>query len=72
MNTFIISTLSALVLAGGLNLGSVALANAQGFPPCFRGDTMDRDGGPSGALGAPKCGANYAQGVVVHMDRAIG
>jgi hypothetical protein len=56
MRTFIISALSALSLAASLNAVSINAANAQA-PSCFQGDTMDRDGGVTGALGAPKCDA---------------
>jgi hypothetical protein len=71
MNTFVISALSALLLAASLNVASIGAASAQ-TASCFRGDTMDRDGGPSGRLGSPQCGGNYAQRIVIGTDRAIG
>jgi hypothetical protein len=71
MKAFIISTLSALTLAGALNVTDIGVAAAQGGA-CFRGDTMDRDGGPTGALGAPKCGTNHTRRTVFRADRTVG
>jgi hypothetical protein len=68
MKTIIISTLFALSIAAAMNVADFGVAAAQGAV-CFRGDTMDRDGGHSGALGAPKCDGNYAQRVVLLTNR---
>jgi hypothetical protein len=58
MKAFIINALSALTLAGALNAAGISVATAQ-TGACFRGDTMDRDAGHTGALGAPKCTAKF-------------
>ena len=41
-------------LALGLALAGPAFANERGQSSSFQGDTMDRDGGPSGRSGAPQ------------------
>jgi hypothetical protein len=71
MKAFIISTLSALTLAGALNVADIGVAAAQAGA-CFRGDTMDRDGGPTGALGAAKCGTNHTQPTAFRANRTGG
>lgn len=70
MKAFIIGALSALTFAAALNVADIGAAVAQ-TNVCFRGDTMERDGGHSGALGAPKCDGIYAQRFVVEANRAV-
>jgi hypothetical protein len=70
MKSLVINVLSAILVVGGLSVANVGAAAAQARS-CFQGDTMDRDGGQSGALGAPTCGANTAQRIVIHARREI-
>jgi hypothetical protein len=50
MKKVLLGLCSAVVLSA-----SAGAASAAPFPVCFRGDTMDRDGDHTGAIGAPKC-----------------
>jgi hypothetical protein len=65
MKTLLIRLMAVLALGTSV-VAIPALANAQ--TTCFQGDTMDRDGGHSGALGAPSCNyqprafSSYVQG----------
>jgi hypothetical protein len=66
MKKIFAAALPILALSAGVGMASVNTATAQGFPvgsaqrftACFQGDTMQRDGGRGGDLGAPKCSEN--------------
>jgi hypothetical protein len=61
MKPIFASALSILALAASLQMASAkqvshaATAMSSVSAACFQGDTMQRDGGWSGDLGAPKC-----------------
>jgi hypothetical protein len=65
MKTIIAGVLSALALTA-----TVSVASAQSFPPCFQGDTMDRDASHTGRLGAPKCDDQYVGRSVAQDNRS--
>jgi hypothetical protein len=58
MKLTITTTLSALAFAGSQYMADVkqlTREDATVSSACLQGDTTQRDGGPSGDLGAPKC-----------------
>jgi hypothetical protein len=69
MKKIFAAALPVLALSVGLGMASVNTATAQGppvwttqaFPVCFQGDTMQKDGGSFGSLGARKCSANASK-----------